>query len=38
MLHFPGMTPAARAELPVGVATWMLPAKLAWDKIAAERS
>jgi hypothetical protein len=31
LLRFPTMTPDVRAELPVGVATWLLPAALAYD-------
>jgi hypothetical protein len=31
MLRFPAVTPAVRAELPVGVATWLLPAALAYE-------
>lgn len=29
------LTPGQRAELPVGVATWLMPAAMAWDRIAA---
>jgi hypothetical protein len=36
MIRFPGLTPDARRELPVGVATWLLPVALAQDRIAAE--
>ncbi len=32
-----GLTPAQRAELPAGVATWLLPVQLAADRIASEK-
>lgn len=31
LLRFPTMTRDARAELPAGVAIWLLPAALAYD-------
>lgn len=31
-----GLTPAQRAELPVGVGTWLMPTQMAMDRITAE--
>jgi hypothetical protein len=33
LLRFPTMTREARKELPVGVATWLLPAAITWDHV-----
>jgi len=33
IIRFPGMTPAALSELPAGVATWLMPARMALDRI-----
>jgi hypothetical protein len=37
LIRFPALTPDVRRELPAGVANWLLPAALAFDKIRSEK-